>query len=87
MAMKNMVNLRDYLATEHSVGDWQGQEKLVADNVNRLYQAVYGAAPAAINEYSLRNVLWDLWDEWGSDDSGLLSLTEEQITTYVATIF
>ena len=48
--MKNMVNLRDYLATEHSVGDWQGQEKLVADNVNRLYQAVYGAAPAAINE-------------------------------------
>ena len=80
--METMVGLSGYLATIRSVGDWKGQERLAAYNLNRIFQAVYDAAPMDITERTLRKILLDVWDDWLVDDSGLLLLTNEQIEAY-----
>lgn len=72
------------------MGDWDGQEQLIADNFNRIYQALnLRISPILIvgNEQQ-----WDpkLYDEIMSHVRGwmnkgrLLSLTDEQIEEYVA---
>jgi hypothetical protein len=82
-----MERLSGYLATRRSVGNWHGQEVLAAYNINRLCQAVYAAAPQDITERTLRKILLDVWDDWLVDDSGLLSLTDEQIKAYAQAKF
>ena len=63
------------------------QEKLVAYNINRIYQAVYDAVPKEIYERTLRKILLDVRDDWLVDDSDLLSLTNEQIEVYAQAKF
>ena len=70
--MKTMVSLCGYLVTRRSVGDWKGQEKLAAFNLNRIYQAVYDAAPKDIDERTLRKTLLDVRNDWLAGDSSLL---------------
>ena len=82
-----MVSLSGYLVTRRSVGDWKGQEMLAAYNINRIYQAVYDAAPVDINERTLRKTLLDVRNDWLVDGSGLLSLTNEQIEAYAQAKF
>lgn len=85
--MKNMVCLSGYLVTRRSVGDWKGQEMLAAYNLNRLYQAVYDAAPKGIDECTLRKTLLAVRTDWLIVDSGLLSMTNEQIEAYAQAKF
>ena len=84
--MKDMLNLRDYLANDTTVGEWDGKEELAADQVNRIYQALYDAAPSDIEPEELAGVLSHVWDHWGSEE-GLLTLTDEQIQEYVSKYF
>lgn len=85
--MKTMVSLSGYLVTRRSVGDWKGQESLAAYNINRIYQAVYDAAPKEIDERTLRKTLLAVRNDWLIDDSGLLSLTDELIEAYAQAKF
>jgi hypothetical protein len=85
--MKTMVSLNGYLATRRSVGDWKGQEKLAAYNLNRIYQAVYDASPKEIDERTLRKILLDVRNDWLVDGSDLLSLTIKQIEAYAQAKF
>ena len=84
--MKDMLNLRDFMADETSVGEWSGQEKLAAEQVNRIYQALYDAAPDDIEHEFLAGILSHVWDQWGSEE-GLLTITDSQIQEYVSKYF
>jgi hypothetical protein len=80
--MKSMYNLNNVLATAESVGEWDGQEELAAENVNKIYYATYNAAPEEINDTTLHEIMHSVWDDWGSEEE-LLTITDEQIHEYV----
>ena len=84
--MKDMLNLRDFMADDTTVGDWEGQEDLAAQQVNRIYQALYDAAPDDIEPEELAGVLKHVWDQWGSEED-LLTITDRQIQEYVSKYF
>lgn len=84
------MDINKYLVDADSVGDWNGQEQLIADNFNRIYQALdlrIGPILVVGSEQQ-----WDpnLYDDimghvrgaWVSKDK-LLSLTDAQIEEYV----
>ena len=79
--------LAQHLADSTTVGEWDGQESRAAENINRLYEALYNALEDDIaDEEYFHNVCHWTWDDWGSEE-GLLELSDEQITAYVAKFF
>lgn len=84
--LKEMYNLNAALATTESVGEWDGQEELAAENVNRIYTAIYKAAPNDTDTDTLAEIMHRVWDEWGSEEK-LLTLTDEDVEKYVSKVF
>ena len=79
---KEMFNMNSVRATTDSVGEWDGQEQLAADNINRIQDALYEAAPDDYNDDKLSELMKSAWDYWSSEIE-LLSVTSEQIVEYV----
>ena len=42
--MKEIIVIHDYLVAESIVGDWDGQEELVAERINEIYHLIYDLA-------------------------------------------
>jgi hypothetical protein len=80
--MKSMYNLNNVLATAESVGEWDEQEEQIAENVNKIYRAIYAATPEDIDDTILYEIMHSVWDDWGSEDE-LLTITGAQIQEYV----
>jgi hypothetical protein len=70
-------------AASDTVGDWDGQEQLAADNYNRILKALYAAIPSDTPDTIQHEIFKKAWDDWGSD-SGLLTITDYEITEYVS---
>jgi hypothetical protein len=79
---KEMFNMNAVRATNDSVGEWDGQEELAADNFNRIQDALYEAAPDEYNDDKLHMLMKSAWDHWGSE-AELLTITDKQINEYV----
>jgi len=82
---KEMFNMKSVRATNENVGEWDGQEELAADNFNRIQDALYDAAPDEYDDDKLSNLMKSAWDDWGSEET-LLTVTDEQISEYVAKV-
>ena len=80
-----MTTLNQVKATANSVGEWGGQEQLAADNVNRIYKAIFDAVDADYDQNRLAQIIHDVWDDWGSEES-LLTITDNEIAGYVAKV-
>jgi hypothetical protein len=80
--MKTPQNIK---ATAHSVGDWGGQEQLAADNINRIYDAIYGAVGDDYDSDRLAQIIHDVWDDYGSNEY-LLDISDEEIAGYVRAV-
>ena len=79
---KEMFNLASVKATLDSVGEWDGEEQTAADNINRIQDALYEAAPDDYNDDDLHPLMKIVWDYWGSRED-LLTITDEQINEFV----
>ena len=79
---KEMFNMNAVRATNDSVGEWDGQEDLAAQQINRIYDALYAAAPDEYNDDQLSELMHSAWDVWGSEEK-LLTITDDQIESYV----
>ena len=79
---KSMWNRNSVRATRDSVGDWDGQEDLAAQQINRIYDALYEAAPDEYNDDQLSELMHCAWDVWGSEGK-LLVITDDAIEAYV----
>lgn len=66
--MKEFVVIHDYLVTEAIVGDWDGQEEIVAEKVNEIYHTLYDLAEEDINTEELEQLLALVWDAWIGQD-------------------
>lgn len=83
---KSMFNLKNVFATRDSVGEWEGREDEAAAAVNMIYEMMYEAAPDDIDETKLADIMHDVWDAWGSEES-LPDLTEDEARRYVERFF
>lgn len=62
--MKEFVVIHDYLVSEAVVGDWDGQEEIVAERINAIYHALYDQAEEDIEPAELMQLLDLVWDTW-----------------------
>ncbi|RHW77192.1 hypothetical protein [Colwellia sp. RSH04] len=62
--MKEFVVIYDYLVTEAIVGDWDGQEEVVAERINEIYHTIYDLAEEDIETEVLEGLLALVWDTW-----------------------
>ena len=67
--MKEFVVIHDYLVSEAVVGDWDGEEELVAEKINDFYHAIYDMAEEDINPEELMQLLDMVWEHWIGQDS------------------
>ena len=73
------------LASNETVGDWEGQEELAAEQFNRIIFAIYYIAPNDTDDITMDDLKKDAWNFWG-DNAELIELTNEQIAEYVESI-
>jgi len=66
--MKEFVVIHDYLVSESVVGDWEGQEEIVAEKINEIYHTLYDLAEEDIDTLELENLLALVWDTWIGQD-------------------
>jgi hypothetical protein len=67
--LKELVVIHDYLVSEAVVGDWDGQEDLVAENLNEIYHTLYDYAEEDIEPEVLNQLLALVWDNWIGQDA------------------
>ena len=67
--MKEFVVIHDYLVSEAVVGDWEGQEELVAENLNEIYHTLYDYAEEDIEPEVLSELLALVWENWIGQDA------------------
>lgn len=62
--MKEFVVIHDYLVSEAVVGDWDGDEELVAEKLNEIYHTLYDYAEEDIAPEQLEKLLALVWENW-----------------------
>ncbi len=62
--MKEFVVIHDYLVSEAVVGDWDGEEEIVAEHINEFYHTMYDLAEDDIETEILEQLLALIWDAW-----------------------
>jgi hypothetical protein len=61
--MKDAMSIHDYLFDVADIGDWEGDEELVADKVNAVYHAVWQQLPEDIGTEQVEQLLPGIWDQ------------------------
>ena len=62
--MKEFVVIHDFLVSEAVVGDWEGEEELVAEKLNEFYHTMYDLAEEDISPDELVGLLELIWHHW-----------------------
>lgn len=76
--MKALMLVQDYLFSPRDVGDWDGEEELVADQMNAIYHAVWPLIPDDTATSQVESLLSQLWQQL-SADSLLLEASEDEL--------
>ncbi|SHG88866.1 hypothetical protein [Ferrimonas marina] len=84
--MKEFVAVHTYLMEPYEVGEWEGQEALAAENINRLYHAVYDMADNDIDVALLEQMLESVWPTWQFNPQ-LLELDDDMLDAFVEALF
>ncbi|TRX56661.1 hypothetical protein [Thalassomonas sp. M1454] len=66
--MKEFVIIHDFIVSEEVVGDWEGAEETVAENLNEFYHTIYQLAEDDIDSEELTILLNLVWDHWIGND-------------------
>jgi len=61
--MKELIDLHDYLFAVADVGDWDGEEELVADRINAIFHAVWLQLDDDITPATADQLFNELWNE------------------------
>ncbi|MCC5825734.1 hypothetical protein [Alkalimonas sp.] len=76
--MKALMEVQDYLFSPRDVGDWDGEEEQVADQMNAIYHAVWSVIPDDTATGEVELLLSQLWQQL-SADSLVLEASEEEL--------
>jgi hypothetical protein len=61
--MKDSISIHDYLFDVADIGDWEGEEELVADKINAVYHAVWQQLPEEVTASEVEQLLPGIWDQ------------------------
>ncbi len=76
--MKDLLSVQDYLLQVEEVGDWDGEEELVADKFNTIVHAVWDALPDSLTTKHIRQLMPLLWEQLRGD-TVLLDADEDEL--------
>ena len=65
--MKDLVNIQDYLVDQYEIGDWDGEEELVADKLNELLHYCWDLIPDDMATEQIEQLLAGIWDNLRGD--------------------
>lgn len=82
--MKDLVNIQDFLVTPLELGDWEGEEELVADKLNELLHYCWDLIPEDLSVESIEEVLNGVWDNLRGDTL-LIDVEIDQLQDWVQT--
>ena len=82
--MKDLVNIQDYLVSPLEIGDWEGEEEIVADKINELLHFCWDLIPDDMDASSIDNALNGIWDNLRGD-TVLLDVEMDQLQDWVVT--
>ncbi|GLP98073.1 hypothetical protein [Paraferrimonas sedimenticola] len=80
--MKEFISIQSYLVSPLDIGDWDGEEDLAADILNRIYHTVYARADEDIDTGLLEELLEAVWSYW-QHNPGLTELDEDEVDAFV----
>lgn len=82
--MKALLQIQDYLFSPQDVGDWDGEEELVADQMNAIYHAIWPQFPEETPTGQVETLLSQLWQQL-SADTLLLEASEDELIDWAQT--
>ena len=80
--MDPLIDIHEFLFEASEVGEWEGEESLAADNINRIYHALCDKVDAETDPAVLREMMEAVWPYW-QHQPGLVQLDDETIEHFV----
>lgn len=82
--MKDLVNIQDFLVTPDELGDWDGEEEVVADKLNELLHFCWSLIPDEMEVELIERTLCGVWDNLRGD-TVILDVDMDQLQDWVVT--
>jgi hypothetical protein len=80
--MYDIVDIHEFLFDAGEVGEWEGEEELAAENINRIYHHFYVTVDPTTDLNLFREMIEAIWPYW-QYQPGLLEVDEELIVHFV----
>ena len=65
--MKDLLNVQDYLFAIQDVGDWEGEEEVVAERLNDLIHMAWDRLPDDLDCESIDEIINGIWEHLRGD--------------------
>ncbi|MEI5638545.1 MULTISPECIES: hypothetical protein [unclassified Pseudoalteromonas] len=80
--MKDMLQVQDYLFSYADVGDWEGEEEVVAERLNELIHHAWNILPEDLDCETIDRLIEGIWQHLRGD-LALLEADIEELTDWV----
>jgi predicted Zn-dependent protease with MMP-like domain len=80
--MKDLLNVQDYLFAIADVGDWEGEEEVVAERLNDLIHMAWDRLPDDLDCESIDEIINGIWEHLRGD-LALIEADFEVLTDWV----
>ncbi len=80
--MKDLLNVQDYLFAIQDVGDWEGEEEVVAERLNDLIHMAWERLPDDLDCESIDEIINGIWEHLRGE-LALLEAEFEELTDWV----
>ncbi len=80
--MKDLLNVQDYLFAIADVGDWEGEEEVVAERLNDLIHMAWDRLPDDLDCESIDEIINGIWEHLRGD-LALIEADFEELTDWI----
>ena len=78
------MNIQDFLVTKDELGDWEGEEEIIADKLNELLHFCWTLIPDEMDVERIEQTLCGVWDNLRGD-TVILDVDMDQLQDWVIT--
>ncbi|MGB1296842.1 MAG: hypothetical protein ACPG8A_01145 [Psychrobium sp.] len=80
--MYDRVDIHQFLFEPSEVGEWEGEEELAAENINRIYHHLFSVIEESTDLDLFMQMIDAVWPYW-QYQPGLLEVDDELIAHFV----
>ncbi|NRA55380.1 MAG: hypothetical protein HRU23_14650 [Gammaproteobacteria bacterium] len=81
--MYEHLDINEFLFDITQVGEWEGEEEIAAENINRVYHRLFETVNEDTGLELFRDMLEAIWPYW-QHQPGLVDLDDELIEHFIA---